>query len=341
VRVERNQSRPASSSPVARSKPTSQSEGPSTPQPTESWDGPTVDEREPEGPQDIEEPTLHLPGIAEGLTNDYLRSRSSESPKTLLAPCLVPSPFILKEFPSIARNGEPTVDYATNLAAHTKALYQRYFSDYFLDLDLLIQVQVGAGNNGGYEWVQGRSRLTLQTDNPLERGSEPHLQKTVGALEADHRFRRGVSDLISFVHEYAHATYDALLGVSASVDVGCANRSFSEGFAVLLELLAIDHLLQLETHQIIEGDREDLAERRNQRVRWLQQVLQGPSSPAHLAYAEGTELMANLHRAGGLPRVTDFVKAVVPNKANSLSRQHPDYHQAVGDPAKMRTLVSA
>jgi hypothetical protein len=336
VRVERNHSTSLPSNP-ARAKPAITKIETSSSPPQESWDGASVDEREAPKTEQDEEPEQNLPGIAEGLTKEYLRSRSCSSPITLLAPCLRPTSFNLREFPSQAKTGEPLTDYAHNLAFHTKALYQRYFTDYYLDLDLVIQVQVGQGNNGGYEWVRGRSRLTLQMDDAPN--SDPHLAKTTGALEKEYVFRRGLSDLISFVHEYGHATYDALLGVPASVDVDTANRSFSEGFAVLLELLAIDQLLELDTHQMESGDHEDLVERRMQRIRWLQLVLRETCTPAHRAYAEGTELMANLHRSGGLTGVVDFVKAVVPNKANSLSRRHPDYREAVGDPFKLKSLV--
>ena len=308
-----------------------------SPQPEERWDGPTVQEREAQAPDAPEERLLHLPGIAQGLTREYLRSRASQSPVTLLAPCLQPTPLSLREFPNQAETGDVLWDYAHNLASQTKALYQRYFPDLFLDLDLVIRAEIGPNNNAGYEWVRGRSRLTLQLNESPS--TAPYLAKTKGSLETGHLFRRGITDLVSFVHEYGHATYDALLGVPASADVGCANRSFSEGFAVLLELLTIDHLLQMETRHLYEYDLTDLQERRAQRVRWLQRVLQEPCSQAHLAYAEGTELMTCLHRAVGIPRVLDFVKTVVPNKANGLSRNHPVYRQSIGDPLKMAKLV--
>lgn len=336
MRVERNSSRPATPA-ASRVQGKRQKADPCPPQPRESWDGQTVADREASSPQQVREPAACFPAIEEGLTKDFLRSRTASSPTTLLAPCLEPAPFTLIDFPATSQATDRSTAYAQNLADHTKALYQHFFSDCYLELKLLVRFQDSETNNAGYEWVQGQSRLTLQTR--LESEAEPHKQKTRGTLDKKSLLRRGVSDLISFVHEYAHATYDALLGVPAATDVNCANRSFSEGFAVLFELLTIDRLLELPEGQRLKGDEEDLKLRRQQRVAWLQKVLESePLSVAHLAYAEGTELMAQLHRAGGLTRVLSFVKAVNPNKANALSRNHPDYRAAVGDPIRMGKL---
>ena len=338
MRVERNASSPISARParVAKTKASAPSEGGDAP--TESWERASVEEREASlAPQEEFRPP-NLPGIAQGLTADYLRPRRSLAPTTLLANTLPPSEFALNLFPEISTDPDPGRRYAQNLAQQTKAFYRKYFSDEFLDLDLLIEFQKTDKNNAGYEWIQGRSRLTLQSSTPIEFDT-PHLQKTSGSLGSRVSYRRGVADLISFVHEYAHATYDALLGVPADIDVLRANRAFSEGFAVLLELRAIDHLLELPDSRLVRGDKSDLSERRAQRITWLQQVLEGPVPASQMAYAEGIELMAALHRAGGLPEVVEFVRSVVPNKANALSRSHPDYRRAVGNPRLMKDLV--
>ena len=337
MRVERNSATPPLGAPARIAKPKSSSAKESDQGPTERWDGPSVDEREAQAATKSDFVPPEFPGIKQGLTADYLRPRRTSAPTTLLAATGPSMEFALNCFPTRSRQTESGLRYAEDLATHTRALYQKYFPDEFLDLDLFIQMEVGERNNAGYEWVQGRSRLTLQTSTLLV--DEPFMQKTEGTLNSAHQFRRGVSDLISFVHEYAHATYDALLGVPAGIDVLRANRAFSEGFAVLFELLSIDHLLTLPENRIFPGDQAGLATRREDRVVWLQQALEGPVPPAQLAYAEGTELMANLHREGGLTEVVRFVKDVVPNKANALSRSHPDYQKAACCPRKIRSLV--
>jgi hypothetical protein len=296
-----------------------------------------VDEREAQAQSKAVFVPPQFPGIKQGLTAEYLRPRLASAPTILLANTGPPVEFALNCFPSRSTQAAPGLRYAENLADHTRALYRRYFADEFLDLDLLIQIEVGERNNAGYEWVQGRSRLTLQTSGLL--ADEPFVQKTDGTLNPAHSIRRGVSDLISFVHEYAHATYDALIGVPAGVDVLRASRAFTEGFAVLFELLSIDHLLTLPDSKLFPGDRADLEARRDHRVVWLQQVLDGPVPQSQLAYAEGTELMAHLHRDGGLGEVVRFVKDLVPNKANALSRSHPEYQEAACCPRIMRRLV--
>ena len=337
MRVERNSATPPLGVPARIGKPESSSPKESCQGPTERWDGLSVDEREAQTETKTDFAPPEFPGIKQGLTADYLRPRRSSAPTILLAATGPPIEFALNCFPSRSTQAESGLRYAENLANHTRALYQTYFPDQFLDLDLLIQMEVGERNNAGYEWIQGRSRLTLQTSTQLT--DEPFMQKTQGTLNSARHFRRGVSDLISFVHEYAHATYDALLGVPAGIDVQRANRAFSEGFAVLFELLSIDHLLALPDSRLFPGDQADLSARREHRVVWLQQTLQGPVPQSQLAYAEGTELMANLHREGGLIEVVRFVKDVVPNKANALSRSHPDYQKAACCPRMMRNLV--
>ncbi len=337
MRVERNSTTPPLGVPARIAKPKSPSTRESNPGPKERWDGPSVDEREAQTETVSEFVPPELPGIKQGLTVDYLRPRRVSAPTTLLAAAGPPTDFALNCFPSRSTHPDAGLRYAENLANHTRALYQKYFADEFLDLDLLIQMEVGERNNAGYEWVQGRSRLTLQTSDKL--AEDPSTQKTEGTLNPAHFFRRGVSDLISFVHEYAHAIYDALLGVPAGIDVQRANRAFSEGFAVLFELLSIDHLLTLPDNRLFPGDRADLAARREHRIVWLQQVLEGPVPQSQLAYAEGTELMSNLHREGGLGEVVRFVKDLVPNKANALSRSHPEYRKALCCPRMMRKLV--
>ena len=338
MRVERNSATPPLGVPARTAKPKSSAPRESNSGPTERWDGPSVDEREAQADTVADFVPPELPGIQQGLTADYLRPRRTSTPTTLLAATEPPIEFALNCFPSRSIQVDPGLRYAENLADHTRALYQKYFADQFLTLDLLIQTEVGARNNAGYEWVQGRSRLTLQTSGQL--ADNPCLQKTEGTLNPTYQFRRGVSDLISFVHEYAHATFDALLGVPAGTDVMRANRAFSEGFAVLFELLSIDHLLTLPDSRTFPGDQAVLAARREHRVVWLQRVLEGPVPQAQVAYAEGTELMANLHRAGGLSEVVRFVRDIVPNKANTLSRSHPDYQKAACCPRVMRKLVT-
>jgi len=144
-----------------------------------------------------------------------------------------------------------------------------------------------------------------------------------------------VTDLVSFIHEYAHGIYDKILGVPASIKMTRVNRSISEGFAVLLELLAIDCVAEESS----DMDRRDFLERRDQRIRWLQKVLTPGADDALLAYAEGVELMVNVFRSGGLAAVRDFVSRVKVTKADNLKRSNPKYREAVGIPEKILELV--
>lgn len=227
--------------------------------------------------------------------------------------------------------------YALQLALQTKQVMSGTFPELFLELPVIVKVVEANQNNASHEWVSAKHRLTLTVKEPFGNHRE-NLDELVstGSFDQAYHFRRGVTDLVSFIHEYAHAIYDKILGVPASIKMTRVNRSISEGFAILLELLAIDSLQS----ECSDMDHRDFQERRDQRVTWLQSALQPGADDSTMAYAEGVELMVNVFREGGLSGVAEFLRTVSPAKADGLSRANAKYREAIADPEMVLDLVS-
>ena len=228
--------------------------------------------------------------------------------------------------------------YLVQLVGQTQELFASFLKEISHPLTLRLRVRQSDENNAGYEWIEGQHRLSLLVCDPLNdiRTEWPELP-TAGSFQQEYQYRRGTSDLVSVIHEYAHAVYDHLLGIPASADLGIVNRALSEGFAILCELLLLDAL----AHRANSAPRDsrDFQERRFARIDWLQEALEPDSPSSHLAYAEGVELMTNLFRRGGFSEITDFINRVNPSRANSLSRSHPDYRENPTNPDKVLSLL--
>lgn len=228
--------------------------------------------------------------------------------------------------------------YVCRLAFQTQLLFRTFLPQLGRDVPLRLRVRQAEQNNAGYEWVEGEHRLTLLVSEALgEIRNQWASLPTNGSFGGDNIYRRGVSDLVSVVHEYAHAVYDRIQGKPASADLGKVNRALSEGFAILCELVLLDCLI---THcNVTCPDQEQFRRRRTERIEWLQSALQCEVSSAHLAYAEGTELITSLFAEGGMAKVLEFVAQVNPGKANSLARSHPDYSSAPTDSDRVLALI--
>ena len=228
--------------------------------------------------------------------------------------------------------------YLVQLVSQTQELFASFLKDISHPLTLRLRVNQSDENNAGYEWIEGQHRLTLLVCDPLNdiRTEWPELP-TAGSFQQEYQYRRGTSDLISVIHEYAHAIYDHLLGIPADADLGKVNRALSEEFAILSELLLLDVLTQRANST--PRDSRDFQQRRLARTDWLQEALKPDSPSSHLAYAEGVELMTNLFRRGGFSEITDFIKRVNPSRANSLSRSHPNYRENPTNPDKVLSLL--
>ena len=227
--------------------------------------------------------------------------------------------------------------YALEMTQQTKSVISHYFGELFLDLPVIVKVLEAEQNNASHEWVSGQHRLTME----VKEAFGDHRQDLAdlvssGSFDQGYNFRRGVTDLISFVHEYAHGIYDKTLGVPASIKMTRVNRAISEGFAILLELLAIDCV----SEESSDMDRRDFQERRDQRILWLQGALKPGADDALMAYAEGVELMVNVFRGGGLGAVRDFVSQVQAARADTLKRSNPKYREVIAVPEGVLELVS-
>lgn len=226
--------------------------------------------------------------------------------------------------------------YALELTQQTKSVISHYLGELFLDLPVIVKVVEAEKNNASHEWISGQHRLTLEAkDSFADHRLGIAESISTGSFDQGYNFRRGVTDLVSFVHEYAHGIYDKTLGVPASIKMTRVNRALSEGFAILLELLAIDCLCE----ECTDMDRRDFQERRNQRTRWLQEALVPGADDALMAYAEGVELMVNVFRDGGLGAVGEFVSLVRAAKADNLKRSNPKYREVIADPEGVLELV--
>ena len=232
--------------------------------------------------------------------------------------------------------------YLHGLSSQAQRVLQKLYGSDFLSLPLRLRVLLAERNNAGYEWVQGEARLTLQLREPLGLHRMTfQQQQSSGPFGEDFPFRRGVVDSISFIHEYAHATFDAVLGGPVDTSLQRVGRSLSEGFAVLTELVAIDYLLRRPDDTMLQGDRQSLSERRRQRTEWLQLGLEQGLSSSQMPYIEGTELLTRLFREGGFSGVFRALRKLQLPRCNSLKRNNPAYREAIPDPEKTWELLSS
>lgn len=230
--------------------------------------------------------------------------------------------------------------YLHGIAHQAKQVLKRLFGTSFQDIPLRLRVIAGEKNNAGYEWVQGEARLTLQLSE-RHRGSRGGLehQTSTGPFSQRFLFRRGLIDLVSFIHEYAHAAFDRALGGPVEISLSKVGRALSEGFAVLAELAALHHLSGLPETALLEGDRQALSERRRQRIAWLQEGMsQGPSS-LQMPYMEGTELFSTLFRQGGFPAVFEALEQLSLARCNSTKRNERAYLEARPQPGQVWNLL--
>ena len=230
--------------------------------------------------------------------------------------------------------------YGLSLTQQTKTVMSTYFPEIFRDIPLEVEVIPRDFNNASHEWVRGRHRLSLQyADSLADHRKDIPDTRTSGSFASSQPYRRGIADLISFVHEYAHGIYDEILGTPASIKMERVSRVLSEGFAVLLEILSLDHLAEDGPGKWSKEDIDDLIRRRAQRVDWLQGALQPGASESLIAYAEGIELMTNVYRQGGLGAIRTFLESVSSQKADSLSRSNPKYRESIPDPKLISNLI--
>lgn len=224
--------------------------------------------------------------------------------------------------------------YLADKVLQAKVVLKKLWGVRFCERHLRLRVRAAERNNAGYEWVQGEARLTLS----LDRGSyeqmtclEHQLTATVFGGEASHR--RGALDLISMIHEYAHACFDGLWGTPAAAGMQSVSRAMSEGFAVLTELVSLDFLGPSS------ADGQTFSERRVQRIKWLQEALNADAPDERMAYLEGVETFANLYRQGGFDAVFDFIAGLDPGRCNAMARSHENYQAAIPRPEEIAALV--
>ena len=223
--------------------------------------------------------------------------------------------------------------YLEGKVRQARTVLKKLWGSRFRDRKLRLRVCAAERNNAGYEWVQGEARLTLSLDHGsyAQLGSlEDQLTATVFGGEACHR--RGALDLISMIHEYAHACFDDLWGTPAAAGMQSVSRALSEGFAVLTELVSLDFL----TPTCADG--HTFSQRRVQRIEWLQQGLDGAAPDERMAYLEGVETFANLYRSGGFESVFDFMACLDPARCNATPRSHEKYQSAIPHPEEIAAV---
>lgn len=224
--------------------------------------------------------------------------------------------------------------YLSGKVVQAKTILRRLWGTRFRDRKLRLRVQAAERNNAGYEWVQGEARLTLSLhrDSYKQMNSlENQVTASVFGGEASHR--RGALDLISMIHECAHACFDDMWGLPAAAAPGSVSRAMSEGFAVVTELVSLDCLASSS------ADRLTFSRRRAQRVEWLQEALTGAAPDDRLAYLEGVETFANLYRTGGFDAVFDFIAGLDPVRCNATARSHEKYQAAIPRPEEIAALL--
>ena len=91
--------------------------------------------------------------------------------------------------------------YACRMSQQCQRAFQKYLGDIYLEFPLVVQVSKAEKNNAGHEWIQGKHYLSLELkEKEQDESLDWQERKTEGPYGGSHPFRRGVSDLISFVH---------------------------------------------------------------------------------------------------------------------------------------------
>ncbi len=179
----------------------------------------------------------------------------------------------------------------------------------------------------------GAGRILLEPDNATYQNERTEGSPLFTGPQIQHRIRR----LIMGVHEYAHLLFDQAVrdedGTPPPASLGTAYASLSEGFAVMLELLADDRAAaHPDKLGLSAKDAKDLEIGMASRTRYLKL--------AKNHYTEGwLNFWLPIYEKSGTRGMADFLHRLYPEKLLGLSRASPQYDDLLRDPRRFQALT--
>jgi hypothetical protein len=148
------------------------------------------------------------------------------------------------------------------------------------------------------------------------------------------RLQAKIEQLVTFVHEFAHALFDHAVRSPGERAAYTAYDAMTEGFAVTLEQAMVERLLAAPAEAgLSERDVRDLTRLAQARRAWLAQ------EDTH--YAEGVLALGRLHQEEGDEGLAAFIGALRAERLTALPRTSPAYQLALGRPGLLKALLTA
>jgi hypothetical protein len=243
--------------------------------------------------------------------------------------------------------------YALEQVKRAKIVIKRYFPQLFREFPIKVST-LGILGIKEYNSAECEYRSNPENKNsyyilrflwePFENEREFDFLETRGIFEGKYLFRKKVHDLVVAIHEYAHGIYDQLIShpsTAPSIEYSTSvDKALNEGFAVLIELLAIDSMIEEKTTlDLDERDIKDLLRWKKQRLnsflnkkRMVKKVLETPDQLVNkaMSYVEGTlGILHPIYKKAGIEGIKKFLEQIDPDKSCNLSRNSEEYRQAL------------
>ncbi len=248
------------------------------------------------------------------------------------------------------------------------ALFPEFNAEIANDLTLVgIRLEQSSnGNprsNGYYNYFDKIIGIT-QITNPETRLSLDQnvvdAQMTAGTFGNEETSRK-IDDLLLVTHEMFHHIFQCAtdrnirkstfrLPQDLDTSSGVAKNAIDEGFAVLLELIAIDRLsADAQKFGLSEDDLLMLGRFKRDRLSFLRNSVKKSRSSdpntahigkAQLMYTDGVlKIFHGIYKEGGVPGVLAFVASLDPGKIQGIARNSQEYQAALLDHAKFMLPV--
>lgn len=174
----------------------------------------------------------------------------------------------------------------------------------------------------GHTWTPERGhRIEVA---PVGADSRGEVASAFG-LPGSTRVQQKIERLMEYVHEYAHVLFDAAVRREENHPPRSAYSAMTEGFAVGVERLLIERLLdRVPALGLTPRDARDLSALSSARRRWL------AARDTH--YSEGELPWRRAFENGGETGLLAFLASLSARRMISISRADPAYQLALGDP---------
>lgn len=204
----------------------------------------------------------------------------------------------------------------------------------------------------------GKHQLMLYSREGINNIRDFADAETKGVFEKDYTFKRRNADLVMMIHEYAHGIYAEFTNPERIDTQGdyynTADAALNEGFAVMVELLACDGLInEADALGLDERDCDDLREWKRQRIRSLHRIFQrtlkgnaeertkARGKEGGMAYTEGViEFMHKVYKERGIEGFVEFLRTLDARKTLSTPRDSEAYRSVLGVPENFEALFT-